>query len=176
MKRILIIILALLIALMSVIAVKYERLKEELDKEKQVVKSQTHFISKQLYITKKLRHDLEQQHYRERKLGEEIIRLKTVRARVTAYAPLDNKSGICAEGNPLITSTGETVGKSIIAVDPKKIPYGTKVEIPGYGVARASDTGGALRNYDGIAIDVYKDSYIEAMKWGVKYIDVIIDY
>lgn len=31
------------------------------------------------------------------KLQEENERLKTIRARVTAYSPMDNKSGICAD-------------------------------------------------------------------------------
>lgn len=98
----------------------------------------------------------------------------TVQARVTAYAPLDNKSGICAEGDPTITATGTKVRRGIIAVDPKKIPYGTKVYVPGYGEAVAEDTGGALRNYDGIAIDILVDTYEEAIQWGKQYLDIII--
>lgn len=102
------------------------------------------------------------------------VRKRVVQARVTAYAPLDNKSGICAEGDPTITATGTKVRRGIIAVDPKKIPYGTKVYIPGYGEAIAEDTGGALRNYDGIAIDILVDTYEEAMQWGKRYMEVII--
>ena len=102
------------------------------------------------------------------------VRKRVVQARVTAYAPLDNKSGICAEGDPTITATGAKVRRGIIAVDPKKIPYGTKVYIPGYGEAIAEDTGGALRNYDGIAIDILVDTYEEAMQWGKKYMEVTI--
>lgn len=113
------------------------------------------------------------------KLNDEINKLKerkteTVKAKVTAYSPLDNKSGICADGNPTRTSTGKFPSRGIIAVDPSKIPYGTEVYIPGYGNAIAEDTGGAIRRYDGIAIDVVVDTYEEAIKWGVKYIDVII--
>ncbi len=98
----------------------------------------------------------------------------TVQARVTAYAPLDNKSDICAEGDPTVTATGSQVRRGIVAVDPKKISYGTKVYIPGYGEAVAEDTGGALRRYDGIAIDILVDTYSETMQWGKQYLDIII--
>lgn len=108
------------------------------------------------------------------KLKSENERLSTFRAKVTAYAPLDNKSGICADGNPKVTATGTQSMRGIVAVDPSKIPYFTLLEIPGYGTASAEDTGGAVRGYDGIAIDVLVDSYEEAMKWGVRYLDVKI--
>ena len=97
-----------------------------------------------------------------------------VTARVTAYAPFDNKSGMCADWNPSVTSIGHRPSSKYIAVDPKKIPYGTKVYIEGYGMTEAGDTGGALRSYDGYAIDVYFDTYEEAINWGKKYIKVRI--
>jgi resuscitation-promoting factor RpfB len=43
-----------------------------------------------------------------------------------------------------ITRSGLPAGYGIIAVDPKVIPLGTKVYVPGYGVAIAGDTGGAV--------------------------------
>lgn len=95
-------------------------------------------------------------------------------ARVTAYAPLDNKSRICNDGNPRITSTGVPPSRKIVAVDPSHIPYGTKLYIPDYGIAYAGDTGGALRDYEGVAIDVYFTSHDEAVKWGVRYLEVEI--
>lgn len=98
----------------------------------------------------------------------------TVLARVTAYAPFDNRSGICNDGDPTNTSTGRSPGREYAAADPQKLPYGTKLEIPGYGTVEIQDTGGALRSYDGIAIDVYFDSYEEAMKWGVQYLEIKI--
>ena len=97
-----------------------------------------------------------------------------IKARVTAYSPLDNKSGISADNNPNITSCGTNPSRGTIAVDPSRIPYGTKIYIPGYGNGVAEDTGGALREYEGIAIDICVDTYEEAMKWGVKHIDVYL--
>lgn len=95
-------------------------------------------------------------------------------ARVTAYAPYDNQSGICADENPSVTSTGTTPGWGTIAVDPDVIPYGTLLYVPGYGIGIASDTGAALRLYPGVAIDVYMDTYDEAMQWGSQTLDIIV--
>ncbi len=41
-----------------------------------------------------------------------------------------------------ITATGLRARKGIVAVDPRVIPLGTKLFIPGYGEALAADTGG----------------------------------
>lgn len=62
-------------------------------------------------------------------------------------------------------------GYSTIAVDPKIIPYGTKMYIEGYGYALAADTGGAIV---GNKIDVYFDTKNEALNWGVKHVNVYI--
>lgn len=98
----------------------------------------------------------------------------TIQARVTAYAPLDNVSGICAEGDPTVTATGTRSRRGVAAVDPRKIAYGTRLFIPGYGEAIAEDTGGAMRSYDGYAIDVLMETYQEAIEWGVQYLEVTI--
>lgn len=54
-------------------------------------------------------------------------------------------------------------GLSTIAVDPSVIPLGSKVYIPGYGYAIASDTGGAIK---GNIIDLYLNSVDECLTWG----------
>ena len=54
-------------------------------------------------------------------------------------------------------------GLSTIAVDPSIIPLGSKVYIPGYGMAIASDTGGAI---NGNIVDLYLNSYDECIQWG----------
>ena len=97
-----------------------------------------------------------------------------ITARVTAYAPFDNQSGICADDNPNSTSTGKVPGPSYAAADPARLPYGTRLNVPGYGIVEIQDTGGALRTYEGIAIDLYFETYDEAMRWGVQYLEVEI--
>ncbi|WP_253199716.1 3D domain-containing protein [Clostridium gasigenes] len=54
-------------------------------------------------------------------------------------------------------------GISTISVDPSVIPLGSKVLIPGYGYAIASDTGGAIK---GNIIDLYLNSHEECVSWG----------
>jgi 3D (Asp-Asp-Asp) domain-containing protein len=71
-----------------------------------------------------------------------------------------------------ITSTGtEATQGRTIAVDPKKIPYGTEVEIEGVGVRVAEDCGGAIK---GNRIDLYFDSHQEALNFGRQTLQVKI--
>lgn len=98
-----------------------------------------------------------------------------ITARVTAYAPFDNKSGICADENPNSTSTGKVPGPEYAAADPARLPYGTKLNIPGYGVVEIQDTGGALRNdKENIRIDVFMYDYESAIIFGVQWLEVEI--
>ncbi len=92
-------------------------------------------------------------------------RFESVRTMVaTAYLPTDgNGAGI--------TSTGIRARRGVVAVDPRVIPYGTQVYIPGYGVAIAADTGGAIV---GNRIDLCMESYGEAMRFGRRTIKVYI--
>lgn len=62
-------------------------------------------------------------------------------------------------------------GLSTIAVDPNVIPLGTKVYIPGYGLAVAQDTGSAIKNNK---IDLFMNTYNEACNWGVRGVEVYI--
>ncbi len=69
------------------------------------------------------------------------------------------------------TATGIDLTKNprVIAVDPRVIPLGTMIEVPGYGVAIAGDTGGAIK---GNKIDVHFSSVAEANAWGRKTITI----
>lgn len=62
-------------------------------------------------------------------------------------------------------------GISTIAVDPNVIPLGSKVFIPGYGYAIASDTGGVIK---GNIIDLYMNSHEECIAWGRRQVTVHI--
>ena len=83
------------------------------------------------------------------------------------------KVGATAYCNDPITSTG-TIPQSgrTIAIDPKIIPYGTKVYIPQFNkVFIAEDCGSAIK---GNRIDIYMDTYDECMNWGYRNIDIYI--
>jgi len=81
--------------------------------------------------------------------------------------------GATAYYGDTITSTGvkPIVGRTI-AVDPKVIPYGTKVYIPQLNkVFIAEDCGSAIK---GNRIDIFMNTYDECMNWGYKDITIII--
>lgn len=67
------------------------------------------------------------------------------------------------------TATGMPAQQGVIAVDPRVIPFGTKLYIPGIGVVRAEDTGGAIK---GSRIDICVASYQQAMQWGYQTITI----
>lgn len=82
----------------------------------------------------------------------------------TAYAI----HGTTATGNPTVRDPN---GISTIAVDPNVIPLGTKVYIPGYGMAIAHDTGSAIKSNK---IDLFMNTNNEARNWGVRGVEVYI--
>ena len=67
------------------------------------------------------------------------------------------------QGTGQITATGKNVFKGIIAVDPKIIPYGTKLEIKNMGYFVAEDCGSKIK---GNRIDIYFDSKAQAKEFG----------
>jgi 3D (Asp-Asp-Asp) domain-containing protein len=69
------------------------------------------------------------------------------------------------------TAIGARAGRGIVAVDPRVIPLGTHLYIPGYGHAIAGDTGGAIH---GNRIDLGFDSYADAMRFGRRVIQVYV--
>lgn len=69
------------------------------------------------------------------------------------------------------TAVGADTRRGIVAVDPKIIPLGSKLFIKGYGYGIAADTGEAIR---GNRIDLFFESYKDALKWGRKTVDVYI--
>ena len=69
------------------------------------------------------------------------------------------------------TSIGLWPKRGIVAVDPRVIPYYTKLYIPGYGMAIAGDTGGAII---GTRIDLFMDSLHECYQWGRRGVEIYI--
>lgn len=77
----------------------------------------------------------------------------------------------CCGKSDGITSTGvkARAGRTI-AVDPRVIPYGSKVIINGKTYI-AEDCGGAIKNNK---IDIFFNTHEEALEWGVKYSEVYV--
>ncbi len=95
---------------------------------------------------------------------------QTVRMRITAYCPCQKCCGEYADG---ITACGHKIrpGDAFVAAD-KQYSFGTEMLIPGYKngqPVKVLDRGGAIR---GDRLDVFFHSHEEALKWGVKHLDV----
>ncbi|MGA8534906.1 MAG: ubiquitin-like domain-containing protein [Candidatus Tumulicola sp.] len=68
-----------------------------------------------------------------------------------------------------VTASGRPAGRGVVAVDPRVIPLGTRLFIPGYGPAIAGDTGGAIH---GLRIDLGFGSLREATLFGRRQVTV----
>ena len=88
----------------------------------------------------------------------------TVEATAYSYAEA-GLSSYTADGTNLVNDP------MVIAVDPRVIPLGTMVEIPGYGVFRAADTGGAIV---GNKIDVHFPTVAQTYNFGRRTITIRI--
>ncbi len=89
--------------------------------------------------------------------------------RVTAYCPCVICCFPYADG---ITASGCIIqpGDKIIAA-PAKYPFGTMMNVPGYGWAKVEDRGSAI--YEN-RLDILFGTHQEALEWGVQYLEVEI--
>lgn len=94
--------------------------------------------------------------------GEILTYYKTDYVTATGYTHTD-------AGCDMITSTGTTVHYGTVAVDPRFIPYGTRMLIVShdgeryYGIATAEDCGGAIKRDK---MDLYFPTYQECIEFG----------
>lgn len=94
--------------------------------------------------------------------GEVLTYTGTATVRATAYTQTD-------PGCDGITATGTNVRRGTVAVDPRYIPYGTRMFIMAasgsyvYGIAVAEDCGGDIK---GDRMDLYLPTYEECREFG----------
>lgn len=94
--------------------------------------------------------------------GEVLTYTDTATLRATAYTQTD-------KGCDGVTATGTNVRRGTVAVDPRYIPYGTRMFIQSvsgtyvYGIAVAEDCGGDIK---GDRIDLYLPTYEECREFG----------
>ncbi len=93
----------------------------------------------------------------------EIRYWRKLRVWTTIY---DSRCPGCGEW----TAIGMKQGKGVIAVDPSVIKLRSKVYVPGYGLAVAGDTGGAIK---GNIIDLgFEDA--RTAGWSSKFVDIYL--
>ena len=95
--------------------------------------------------------------------------LKTFHGPATAYTA---KAG----AKP---ASGAVARRGLVAVNPKQIPYGSKLYIVAddgtvYGYCTAADTGGFVTNGSGTLVDLYMDSYGECTQWGKRNVTIYV--
>jgi len=86
--------------------------------------------------------------------GVEITYWRKLRMLATSYSPLT--AGSKQPGDPFfgLSATGAEVVRGIVATDPRVVPLGTNLYVPGYGTGKALDIGGAVK---GMRIDLGYD-------------------
>ena len=67
------------------------------------------------------------------------------------------------------TASGTRAAHGTLAADTAVLPFGSVVQIPGYGYGRVEDRGGAIK---GRCLDLWFPSHAEAMQWGRKRMNV----
>ncbi len=94
--------------------------------------------------------------------GEVLTYTDTWQVQGTAYTHTD-------AGCDFITATGTTVRIGTVAVDPRYIPYGTRMFIVSndgeyvYGISTAEDCGGGIKH---ARVDLYYPTYEECIQFG----------
>lgn len=109
--------------------------------------------------------------------GRPVRAVKTIEMVVTAYSPDWRSCGDSADGITATLHHVSTNGTKLVAADPRLLPYGTMLTIPGYDAGKVVpvlDCGGAIK---GNRLDVLFPTHEEARQWGVRKIKVTVwDY
>lgn len=116
----------------------------------EILEETTDIIEKEVIV------DVEKSIYNLREIGAYHL---------TAYCPC---SICCGQYASSVAGKTGSVGVAVyqgvtFAVDPNKIPYGTKLYVEDVGVGIAADCGGAIK---GNRIDVYFNNHSDALKFG----------
>jgi 3D (Asp-Asp-Asp) domain-containing protein len=93
--------------------------------------------------------------------------IRSFKALVTAYVPINTPM----EGGRWTCTMRDGWKTHGIAVDPRVVPLGSLLYVPGYGRALADDTGGRIK---GRHLDVRQHSIRSMHRWGVKHLRVYV--
>ncbi len=71
-----------------------------------------------------------------------------------------------------MTASGSEAQPGTIAADTRFYPFGTVMDVPGYGMGRVEDTGGDIKGP--ARIDLFFKTHEQALQWGRKRLSVHI--
>lgn len=92
-------------------------------------------------------------------------------ADISAYCLCERCCGKWSKIYPRRTASGHIIehGDKFCAAPPH-IPFGTMIDIPGYGCVPVLDRGGAIK---GNKLDVFLPTHQKALSWGRQYLEVM---
>lgn len=99
---------------------------------------------------------------------------KTISMLVTAYSPDARSCGDSADGITATLHSVQTNGHKLVASDPKVLPMGSMLSIPGYGddmIVPVLDIGGKIK---GNRLDVLFPTHEQAVQWGARRLSVTV--
>ncbi len=99
---------------------------------------------------------------------------KKVWMTVTGYSPDAASCGDSADGLTATLHSVKTNNGRLVAADPKVLPYGSMLSIPGYAnttIVPVLDCGGAIK---GSRLDLLFPTHEEAIQWGKKRVLVTV--
>jgi 3D (Asp-Asp-Asp) domain-containing protein len=106
--------------------------------------------------------------------GRPVRPARVLLMRVTAYSPDHRSCGEFADGQTATLHSVWTNGMRLVAADPKVLPYGTMLTVPGYAdneIVPVLDCGGAIK---GARLDLLYPTHERALQWGVQDLRVVI--
>ena len=111
--------------------------------------------------------------------GRPVRPARTITMLVTAYSPDWRSCGDSADGITATQHHVETNAHDMVAADPRILPYGSLVTIPGYAhddrgnpmIVPVLDCGGKIK---GRRLDVLYPTHNEAVRWGAQRLTVTV--
>lgn len=106
--------------------------------------------------------------------GRPVRPARTMTMVVTAYSPDARSCGKFADGMTATLHSVTTNGGKLVAADPRVLPYGSMITVPGYdsgAIVPVLDCGSAIK---GRRLDLLFPTHEQARKWGRKTLTVTI--
>ncbi len=103
-----------------------------------------------------------------------VRQVRSVTMVVTAYSPDERSCPGSADGITATLHSVNTNAMSLVAADPRILPYGSMLSIPGYddgNIVPVLDCGGAIK---GNRLDLLFPTHEAARQWGRKTVRIVV--